>query len=134
MGFGAAAWKVASRDSFICWTPKQRISNLHLMVNNARFLILPWIKRSNLASYILSRVSRRLPDDWDHRYGHRPVLLETFVQDDLYAGTCYRAANWINVGKTQGRGKLDTRHDKALPIKSVFVYPFVKSFKRVLCY
>ena len=78
-----------------------------LVVNNARFLILPWVQVKNLASWVLARSCRRLPEDWHSRYGYRPLLLETFVQSDRFVGTSYRAANWIHVGQTQGRGKLD---------------------------
>ena len=85
-------------------------------MNNARFLILPWVQVRNLASTVLARSSRRLPDDWQARYGYRPLLLETFVQSDRFPGTSYRAANWIHVGQTQGRGKLDVHRTHALPV------------------
>ncbi len=133
LGFGAAAWKVAPRDRFIGWTPQQRVSNLHLIVNNARFLILPWVTSKNLASRILSGVAKQLPHDWQSRYNYTPVLLETFVQKDRFKGTSYRAANWIFLGQTQGRGKLDRYNKCPLPIKDIFVYPLNKSFKTILC-
>lgn len=133
IGFGASAWKVAPRDRFIGWTHQQRIANLHLIVNNARFLILPWITSRNLASRILSCVVKQLPIDWQNRYGYQPVLLETFVQKDRFRGTCYRAANWIFLGQTQGRGKLDRYNKYSLPIKDIFVYPLSKSFRQILC-
>jgi hypothetical protein len=132
LGFGAAAWKVAPRDRFIGWTPAERERNLHLIVNNARFLILPWIRRRNLASRILSLVIKRLPRDWQARYGYQPVLLETFVERDRFRGTCYRAANWIHVGATQGRGKLDRKRLRLLPVKEIFLYPLQKRFRQVL--
>ena len=91
------------------------------MVNNARFLILPWVQVRNLASTVLARSSRRLPDDWQARYGCRPLLLETFVQSDRFAGTSYRAANWTHVGQTQGRGKLDVHRTHALPRKDIWL-------------
>lgn len=128
LGFGAAAWKVAPRDSFIGWTPHERQRNLHLIVNNARFLILPWIAGKNLASRILSLAAKRLPQDWQTRYGYRPVLLETFVERDRFRGTCYRAANWIYVGRTQGRGKLDRKRLRHLPVKDIFLYPLHRGF------
>ena len=107
LGFGASAWKVAPRDKFIGWSDRERVRNLHLVVNNARFLILPWIASHNLASRILSGAAKRLGQDWQDSYGYRPVLLETFVDKTRFRGTCYRAANWTCVGSTQGRGKLD---------------------------
>jgi hypothetical protein len=132
LGFGAAAWKVAPRDQFIGWSAEQRQRNLHLVVNNARFLILPWITVRNLASRLLARVAKQLPDDWMARYGFRPVLLETFVQRDLFRGTCYRAANWVYVGETQGRGKLDRRKLRLLPVKDVYLYPLDRGFRKDL--
>lgn len=132
LGFGAAAWKAAPRDRFIGWTPEERECNLHLIVNNARFLILPWIEARNLASRILSLSVKRLPRDWQIRYGYKPVLLETFVHKERFRGTSYRAANWIHVGETQGRGKLDRYHRHALPIKDIYVYPLQKDFRRRL--
>lgn len=133
MGFGASAWKLAPRDRFIGWTSTARMANLQLVVNNARFLILPWVTSRNLASRILSGVAKRLPADWQQRYGYEPVLLETFVHQDRFRGTCYRAANWVHVGETQGRGKLDRRHRNCLPVKAVFLYPLRRDFRRRLC-
>jgi len=132
LGFGAAAWKTAPRDQFIGWTPEQRLKNGHLIVNNARFLILPWVQSKGLASTILARIARLLPAHWQQRYGYRPVLLETFVQTDRFRGTCYKAANWIHVGQTQGRGKLDVTHQAALPVKDVWLYPLSRHFKQAL--
>ena len=96
-GFGAAAWQTAPRDQFIGWNHDQRKKNLNLIVNNARFLILPWIQSKNLASKILSLTTRHLRVDWEGKYNIRPVLMESFVQKNRFAGTCYKAANWINV-------------------------------------
>ena len=132
LGFGAAAWKLAPRDNYIGWNDQQRKRNLHLIVNNARFLILPWITSHNLASRILSSVSKRLPTDWQQRYGYSPVLLETFVQTPRFRGTCYRAANWTLVGQTQGRGKLDRHHRHPLPRKQILLYPLHKRFRTKL--
>ncbi len=132
-GFGAAAWQTAPRDQFIGWTHDQRKINLHLIVNNARFLILPWIQSKNLASKILSLMIRRLPEDWENRYNIRPVLLETFVQKDRFKGTCYRAANWQNIGETKGRGKLGGQPGKiCVPIKDIWVFPLDKKFRVLL--
>ena len=132
LGFGAAAWQCAPRDQFIGWTHQQRQKNLHLVVNNARFLILPWIRSDNLASKVLGLASRQLPEDWQHRYGFRPLLLETFVEKDRFTGTCYRAANWHHVGQTTGRGKLGPSGKQSVPIKDVWLYPLGKIFKYAL--
>ena len=131
-GFGAAAWKVAPRDDFIGWSASQREANLHLVINNARFLILPWVQSQHLASKLLGLVARRLATDWLDRYGYSPVLLETFVEKERFAGTCYRAANWIFLGDTKGRGKLDRTHANAQPIKSIWTLPLKKHFREVL--
>ncbi len=132
LGFGAAAWKTQPRDHFIGWTAQQRQQRLHLVTNNARFLILPWVRCHNLASYILGMATRRLADDWHHQCGYRPVLLETFVEQPRFRGTCYQAANWIFIGETKGRGKLDVRNLAKLPKKSIWVYPLVKDFRNIL--
>lgn len=133
LGFGASAWKVKPRDELIGWTSEQRRRNLHLIVNNARFLILPWIRARNLASRVLALISRRLAEDWQVRYGYQPVLLETFVEKPRFAGTCYKAANWQYLGDTQGRGKLDTFHRHSEPVKGIWVYPLAHDFRRELC-
>ena len=129
LGFGASAWKVASRDRWIGWTAEERTRNLHLIINNARFLILPWITSHNLASRILGRVARVLPALWEKRYSYAPVLLETFVEQARFRWTCYLAAIWIHVGQTQGRGKLDRKHEHALPVKDVFLLPLQSDFR-----
>lgn len=131
-GFGAAAWQTAPRDQFIGWSHEQRKNNLHLVVNNARFLILPWIKSKNLASKILSITARNIPDDWEKRYNIRPVLLETFVETKRFTGTCYKAANWRLCGQTKGRGKLGPAGKISVPIKDVLVYPLDKRFRKIL--
>jgi len=133
LSFGASAWKTRPRDEFIGWTHHERTRNLHLIVNNARFLILPWIRHHNLASHTLARISRRLAHDWHTRYAYRPVLMETFVEKSRFTGTCYKAANWQYLGDTQGRGKLDRLHRNAEPVKSIWVYPLVRDFRRHLC-
>jgi hypothetical protein len=132
LGFGAAAWKTAPRDRFIGWSDEKRRHHMHRIVNNARFLVLPWVRSKGLASKILGRIARQLPADWQARYGYRPVLLETFVQSDRFRGTCYKAANWIHVGQTRGRGKLDVTHQHAMPIKDIWLYPLAKSFRQQL--
>lgn len=132
IGFSASAWAVRPRDHFIGWTKEQRISHLHLVVNNSRFLILPWVKVKNLASKVLSQCAKRLPNDWHNRYEYTPVLLETFVEKKRFAGTCYKAANWCNVGETQGRGKLDRKNECKLPVKDIYLYPLSKNFRQIL--
>lgn len=132
LGFSAAAWKVAPRDQFIGWDHRQRRRNLQRIVNNSRFLILPWVEVRNLASCILAAAARRLPEDWKRRYGYEPVLLETFVDRDRFRGTCYRAANWTYIGETQGRGKLDRRHRGLSTVKDIYLYPLRKDFRRKL--
>ena len=132
LGFGAAAWKTAPRDKFIGWDAECRQRNLPFVVNNARFLILPWVKIKHLASHVLAQVERCLLDDWDRRYALRPALLETFCESPRFAGTCYRAANWIRVGKTQGRGKLDVKNEYALPVKDIWLRPLRRDWKKVL--
>ena len=111
---------------------RKRERNLQLIVNNARFLILPWVQSKNLAPKLLALASRQLPQDWQDRYAYRPVLLETFVETQRFTGACYKAANWIHVGQTQGRGKLDRDHKADLPTKSIWLYPLSRHFRRSL--
>jgi hypothetical protein len=132
IGFGAAAWQTAPRDRFIGWTYERRQANLHLVVNNARFLILPWIRSRNLASMILAKTAKTLPDHWQSVYNIRPVLLETFVEKPRFQGTCYRAANWIILGQTKGRGKLGPYGQQSVPIKDIWVYPLARDFRSQL--
>jgi hypothetical protein len=133
LSFGASAWKLAGRDRFIGWQEPQRRKNLQLVVNNARFLILPWIQSKGLASKILALVARQLPHHWQQRYGYRPVLLETFVETVRHRGTCYKAANWVHVGQTVGRGKKCPVHQQIIPIKDIWLYPLRRDFASVLC-
>jgi hypothetical protein len=134
LGFGASAWCCAPRDKFIGWSNDLRKKNLQLVINNARFLILPWVKSKNLATKILSLISKRIEQDWQDRYNYKPVLLETFVEKQRFLGTCYKAANWICVGDTQGRGKKDVKNEYNLPVKSIWLYPLdKKKFREVLC-
>ena len=132
LSFGASAWKLAARDRYIGWTQEQRHRNLQLVVNNARFLILPWIQSKGLASKTLSLCARQLPTDWFDRYGYRPVLLETFVESPRHRGTCYKAANWIHVGRTVGRGKKSRVHQQIIPIKDIWLYPLQRDFASIL--
>ena len=130
--FGAPAWRCAPRDEFIGWEGKGRAKNLALVANNMRFLILPWVKVSHLASYILGKVSRRISSDWEEKYGHPLYLLETFVECDRFAGNCYKASNWRLVGKTKGRSRNDRYKTLKVPIKEIYLYPLAKTFRREL--
>ena len=132
LGFGAAAWKVAARDRWIGWERETRETHLGRVLNNARFLLLPWIRVRNLASRVLALAARQVGEDFAERYGERPVLLETFVETPRFRGTCYRAANWQYLGCTQGRGKCDVAHRAALPRKDIYVYPLSADFRRAL--
>jgi hypothetical protein len=125
LSFSAAAWRLAARDRWIGWSDAARRVHLPQVVANDRFLILPSVRVKNLASRVLALAAMRLPENWQARYGYRPLLLETFVQSDRFAGTCYRAANWVAVGPTAGRSRQDRQHRAAVPRKTVFVYPLV---------
>ncbi|MBW2218192.1 MAG: DUF4338 domain-containing protein [Deltaproteobacteria bacterium] len=132
IGFGASAWKIAPRDLYIGWKPLVREKNLHLIVNNARFLILPGVHSANLASKILAMCTKRIPDDFLNQYGYNPVLLETFVERDRFRGGCYRAANWQCVGQTQGRGKKHKYKTPGIAVKDIWLYPLRRDFRRAL--
>lgn len=126
------AWKLAERDSWIGWSADQRARNLQLIVNHGRFLILPWVRVKGLASKILSHCIRRVPEDWETVYGYRPLLFETLVESERFRGTCYRAANWIHVGKTQGRGRMDRYHQAQGTPKDVYLYPLCRQVQQRL--
>jgi hypothetical protein len=130
--FTSAAWKMAPRDSWIGWSDPARRANLPLLVNNGRFLILPWVEVPHLASHILALAARHLPTDWLAAYGVRPLLLETLV-DRPYSGTCYRAANWICVGRTQGRGRMDRTHQAQGSCKDILLYPLEAHWRQRVC-
>ena len=132
LGFAAAAWKVAARDRWIGWERPAREAHLGRVLNNARFLILPWVQVNNLASKVLALAAARVGTDFAARYGVPPVLLETFVETPRFRGTCYQAANWQYVGETQGRGKCDVAHRAALARKAVYVYPLAADFRAAL--
>lgn len=130
MIFGAAAWKIASRDAFIGWSVAQRQIRLRWVVNQQRFLILPWVRVPHLASHLLALALHRLSADWLHRYGHPVWLVETFVENQRFAATCYKAAGWIRVGETTGRTRQDSQHTLLkTPIKSVWVKPLHRWFR-----
>jgi len=128
------AWKMQARDAWIGWSEPQRQRHLQSIVNNARFLILPWVHVKGLASKILGLSAQQLPGDWESRYGNRPLLLETLVDGGRFRGTCYRAANWIHVGQTTGRGRMDREHTAhGQAVKDIYVYPLVRDAKQRLC-
>jgi hypothetical protein len=131
--FSASAWALAERDQWLGWSKETRSERLLLIVNNTRFLIFPWVKIKNLASKALALASRQIIIDWQERYGYTPVLLETFVDTEHYTGTCYRASNWIDLGLTAGRGRMDRYNERALSRKRIFVYPLVRDFRAQLC-
>jgi Domain of unknown function (DUF4338) len=122
--FSSAAWRIEVRDRWIGWDDATRARHLPLLVNNSRLLLLPWVHLQNLASATLARALRCLPADWQAHYGVTPLLVETLVDPAQYRGTCYRAANWVEIGETSGRGRDDRQHRRhgARP-KRVFVYP-----------
>jgi hypothetical protein len=133
--FGAAAWQCAERDRYIGWDATTRQHHLHRLANNSRFLLVPWLQVPGLASHLLSRIAQRIRADWQAKYGHPLDLLETFVERDRFTGACYRAANWIRVGQTQGRTRQDrpdgTHHQ--VPRKDIYLYPLHPRFRERLC-
>jgi hypothetical protein len=122
LAFSAAAWRLQARDEWIGWDAAAREQNLHRVVANSRFLILPHVQVAHLASHVLGLAVGRLKQDWRQRYGYESLLLETFVDAKHYRGTCYRAANWIEVGQTQGRGRQDVKHNRRSSVKRIFMY------------
>ena len=132
MVFGAAAWKVAGRDRFIGWSVQQRAEHLGGIANQQRFLILPWVRVPHLASHLLVLAARRLADDWQNRYGHRVWLLESFVEQERFTGTSYRAAGWICLGQTTGRTRQDRQRTLQSPVKTLWVRPLHPDFRKHL--
>jgi hypothetical protein len=132
LGWGSAAWSVKSRDAFIGWDKKTKENNLHFVANNTRFLVLPWVQIKCLASKVLSLNIKRISDDWMNVYHHPLYLLETFVDQSRFKGTCYKAANWINVGQTKGTAKRGHDHLVHGKIKNVLLYPLDKGFRKKL--
>jgi len=121
--FSAAAWRLEPRERWIGWEDHARRENLNHVINNSRFLIVPHVQVKNLASHALALATKRLANDWRERYGIEPVLVETFVKHDRFTGASYRAANWIHVGLTKGRGRQDSTNQYAAPVKDIYVYP-----------
>ena len=133
MGWTSAPRHIRCRDTFIGWNMETRKKNLHLIAYNMRFLILPWISIPCLGSYLLGKMAKTLPTDWQGVYNHALYFLETFVDTERYKGTCYKAANWIELGTTTGRGKNDQTHKPNRTIKAVLGYPLVNNFREKLC-
>ena len=130
--FSAAAWACIARDDYLGWNSEQRRSGLPYITNNSRFLILPFVHIPHLASHILGAIARRISNDWYTKYGHDLILLETFVEQDRFRGTCYKAANWIWAGFTAGLGRNSTSTSPAVPVKDVWIYPLCNDFKEEL--
>jgi len=132
MAWSSAPRHLGCRDRFIGWSPAARRQNIRFLAYNLRFLILPWVTVPHLASHLLGRMARTLSQDWEQIYGHPVYFLETFVDPQRFGGTCYRAANWIFLGRTTGRGKDDLTHRPNRPIKEVLGYPLCRRFRHVL--
>lgn len=130
--FSASSWALSDRDKWIGWNVEDRKQRLHLIVNNSRFLIFPWVHIKNLASKALATAARQIQNDWLKEYCYAPVLLETFVDLEHFKGTCYKAANWMYLGETKGRGRMDRYLECSLSRKAVFMYPLQKDFKECL--
>ncbi len=131
--FAGAAKSLGERDRWIGWSASTRLRNLGWVVNNTRFVIFPWVKVKYLASHVLGQAIRRIRADWEERWSYRPVLVETFVDPQYYAGTCYRAANWQYVGMTTGEGLIRKGKSYTTSPKKIFVKPLVDDFRTVLC-
>lgn len=132
LGWSSAPRHLGSRDRFIGWSGEARRRNIRLIAYNTRFLILPWVQVPHMASHLLSRIARRLSADWERIYGHPIYFLETFVDPERFRGTCYRAANWVVLGQTTGRGKDDQTHRPNRSLKEVLGYPLTRRFRQVL--
>jgi len=131
--FGSAAWKCQARDAFIGWNAAQRQRHLRLLTNNTRLLVLPWVRVPDFASHLLSRIAGRLSQDWQAKYGHPIHLLESFVQADRFLGRCYRAAGWIALGSTTGRGRNAPGPAPQGPVKEIYIRALKPDWARRLC-
>lgn len=133
LGFSAAALYLKARERWIGWSHAARQYHLPKVVANSRFVIARGVRVKNLASKVLALAQKRLPQDWAKVYGYKPLLLETYVESKRFSATSYRAANWIYVGKTRGRGRQDREHRKDKPIKDIYLYPLVRDCQKHLC-
>lgn len=129
LGFGASAIKLGDRDQWIGWDASQQREHLHRVIGMSRFLIRPSVRCHNLASHVLGMALRSVGPDFEARYNYRPWLVESFVDSDLFAGTCYQASNWVAVGKTKGRGRQDRGHQRAKTVKAIYLYPLEADFR-----
>ena len=134
LAFGSSPRHIGCRDRFIGWDQQRRRANIHCLAYNTRFLILPWVRVGHLASHVLGAICRRISADWQARYHHPVYMLETFVDTERFAGTCYKAANWRYVGVTTGRGKNDQTGKPNRSIKAVWVYGLCTDFRERLRY
>jgi hypothetical protein len=132
LAWGSAAWAIESRDKWIGWTKEVKDRSLHKIANNIRFLILPWIRIKYLASHLLALSARQIREDWRKQFGSPIYLLETFVEENRFRGTCYKASNWTYLGKTKGSAKRGSFHDHHGNTKKVFVYPLNPDFRNRL--
>lgn len=131
--FSSPAWKMAPRDGWIGWNDEQRKTNLQKIINNSRFLLFPWVEVKNLASSALALAARVVAADWHRSYGYQPVLLESLVDQKRFKGTCYKAANWIHLGSTTGRGRMDRANRRqGAAVKEIYVYPLCARFRQKL--
>jgi hypothetical protein len=132
LAWSSAPRHLGSRDRYVGWSAEARRRNIRFIAYNTRFLILPWVHIENLASYILGRMAARISDDWQQMYGHPIYFLETFVDPERFRGTCYRAANWVLLGRTTGRGKQSNSYVPNRSIKQILGYPLTKRFRELL--
>jgi hypothetical protein len=132
MRFSVASWALEAREEWVGWTVEQKKARLFLIVNQSRYLIFPWVHVLNLSSRALSMAARRLPGDWLRRYCYEPVLIETFVDKKVFKGTSYKAANWVLIGQTKGRGRNDRHNEYALSVKDIYMYPLRRDFRGIL--
>lgn len=132
LGWGDSSWNIRCREEWIGWTKKQLTKNRHLIINNVRFLILPWVQVPNLASYILSNCSHMARNDWEKKYGFQPVLLESYVDINKFRGICYKASNWVDIGRSSGYAKVGSFHHNSQTPKALFVFPLDRKFRKIL--
>jgi hypothetical protein len=134
LAFSSAPYAFDCRDNYLGWSPEARERNRHLLAYNSRFLILPWVQVPHLASHLLGRIARTISQDWQKVYHHPILWLETFVDTERFAGTCYRAANWTFLGLTSGRGKYNKTQKQLTSIKAMYGYPLSRDYRQRLCH
>jgi len=130
--FSSPAWALERRDEWIGWDQETRKERLQLIVQNSRFLLLPWVEVKGLASHVLSKAAKRVPGDWEIAFKRRPVLMETFIDKERFSGTCYKAANWTCLGETKGRGRMDEKNQFKEPVRTIWVYPLARNYRAFL--